>query len=313
MAFDAARFIVGDEWAYRARDDAPSERVKIRAVTPKKHSARVEIRFLDDPDGRIENQPAARLRVPWASVAAYDLLMANWQRIDDHTLDGVEDACVEEVFQLLIPDDVAAVEWSPVRSATAVHDQARLATILDRQVDEIVTGVPTFDLEHSLMVSPAGTLLIAQAACRQHPISVLNLVVEQEKAARQKCKHGFSRAGIRSREKEDTSPEYEYDWYRRFDRPRHELLRQWCGHRAVTVHERLLAAEAETERLDILLARVIGALENAGEDLSAQTFAEEHERDRVTPWTVRPVIDRPLHASEIPVREIRVRGGRWWH
>jgi hypothetical protein len=313
MAFDATRFIVGDEWAYRARDDAPSERVKIRTVTPRKQSARVEIVFLDDPGGRIENQPAARLRVPWADVATYDLLMANWQRIDDHTLDDVEDACAEEVFQLLIPEDVATVEWSPVRNATAVHDPARLTTILGTPLDQVLTGVQTFDLDHSLMVSPAGTLLIAQAACSQHPISVLNLVVEQEKAARHKCKHGFTRDSIRSREKEPTSPEYEYDWYRRFDRPRHELLRQWCGHRAVTVHERLLAAEAETERLDILLARVIRALEHAGDDLAAHAFAEEHERDRVTPWTVRPVIDRPLHPSEIPVREIRVRGGPWWH
>ncbi|GLY96568.1 hypothetical protein [Actinoplanes sp. NBRC 103695] len=313
MVFDATRFIVGDEWAYRPRDDAPSERVKIRSVKPKKSSARVEILFLDDPDSRVENQPAARLRVPWTDVAAYDLLMANWQRIDDHVLDDVEDTCVEEVFQLLIPDDVATVEWNPVRNATKVHDRARLATILGAPVDEILHGVQRFEHKESLMVSPVGTLLIARAACREHPIPVLDVVVEQEKAARQKCKHGFSRDSIRSRAKEDTSPEYEYHWYRRYDRPRHELLRQWCGHRSVTVHERLLAAEAETERLDILLARVIEALEKAGDDMSARIFAEEHERDRVTPWTVRPVIDRPLHPSEIPVREIRVRGGRWWH
>lgn len=124
--------------------------------------------------------------------------------------------------------------------------------------------------------------------------------------------NGFTRTGIGSRKDEDTTPEYEHDWYRRFDRPRHELLRQWSGHRAVSVHERLLAAEAETERVDILLARVIRGLEDAGDSFPARIFAEEHERDRITPWTARHVVDRPLHPSEIPVREIRVRSGRWW-
>jgi hypothetical protein len=141
---------------------------------------------------------------------------------------------------------------------------------------------------------------------RQHPISVPHLVVEQDKAARHKCNHGFTQDSIRSREKERTSSEYEYDWYRRFDRPRHELLRQWCGHRAVTLHERLLAAEVETERLDILLAWVIRALDKAGDDLAARTFAEEHERDRITPWTVRPG-DRPAAA---PLRDSGPRDPR---
>lgn len=36
-----------------------------------------------------------------------------------------------------------------------------------------------------------------------------------------------------------------------------------------------------------------------------------HERDRITPHTIRPVVERPLHPSEIPVREIKVRR-RWW-
>jgi hypothetical protein len=40
------------------------------------------------------------------------------------------------------------------------------------------------------MVSPTGTLLIAEAACRADPASVLNLVLEEETKARHRCKHG---------------------------------------------------------------------------------------------------------------------------
>ena len=178
-------------------------------------------------------------------------------------------------------------------------------------VTELIARVESFKLDESTVVSPAGTLLIAEAACRANPTPILNKIGEEEAESRHKCKHGSSWVSPISREKEPTSPEWEYDWYRRFHRPRHELLRQWCGHRAVTFHERLQAAEAECQRLDVLATDLIRLLEQAGEHFTAARFAEEHERDRITPYTVRPVVDRPLRPSEIPVREVRVRG--WWH
>jgi hypothetical protein len=84
--------------------------------------------------------------------------------------------------------------------------------------------------------------------------------MEQEAESRHKCKHGIDHTNAYTREKERTSPEWEYDWYRRYDRPRHELLRQWCGHRAVMFHERLAAAETENHRLDVLVTDLIEAL-----------------------------------------------------
>jgi len=80
VAFDASRFVVGSEWVYRARDDAASQRVRILAVTPNKNGVRLDIAFLDDPAQRVQAVPGARLRVPWSDVAAYDTLMAHWQR-----------------------------------------------------------------------------------------------------------------------------------------------------------------------------------------------------------------------------------------
>ncbi|MET8548928.1 hypothetical protein [Micromonospora zamorensis] len=310
MGFDASRFVVGDEWVYRTRDDAASQRVRILAVTPKKNSARLDIEFVGDPASRVENVTGNRLRVPWAEVAAYDELMAHWHRIDDRQLDDTEEACVEQAYLLLIPEDVAEIEWSPVSCATAVHDAARLAEIIHCPIDEILVGVEWFDLNLTKMVSPAGTLLIAERACRANPTPVLTTVIEEEALCRRKCKHGSDKLNVLTREKEWSPPEWEYEKYRRWDRPRHELLRQWCGHGAVTTQERLLAAEAESSRLDVLITEVIAALERAGENGQATRFTEKHERDRITPWTVRPIVDRPLHPSEIPVREVPVRR-RW--
>ncbi|MGC4857429.1 hypothetical protein ACLQ24_29720, partial [Micromonospora sp. DT4] len=56
---------------------------------------------------------------------------------------------------------------------------------------------------------------------------------------------------------------------------------------------------------------LLKALDTLGEHEQAARFAEEHERDRITPHTMRPIVERPLHPSEIPVREIKVRS-RWW-
>lgn len=310
MRVDPSCYVVGDEWVYRLRDDAASERVRIVAVHPKKSSARVDISFADDPDGRVENVPGSRLRVPWSEVQAYDAVMADWHRIDDSDLDDVEEGCAEVVFQLLIEQEVAEVAWNPVSLATAIHDKVRLGEIVGGPVDEILARVEWFDNGKEIMVSPRGTLLIAEAACRANPTPVLDMVIEQETEARHKCKHGSERLSGLTREKERTSPEWEYYWYRRHGRPQHELLRQWCGYRAVTSYERLMAAEAENQRLDVLVTELIEALDRAGEKMEAIRFAQEHERDRITPQTARPVVDRPLDPSEIPVREVP-RRRRW--
>jgi hypothetical protein len=209
------------------------------------------------------------------------------------------------------PADIATLDWSPVSCATTVLDPAGLSKLIHVPTEQILESVTWFEHPDGTMLSPRGTLLIAEAACRATPMLVLDLVAEQEAVSRHKCKHGADGVSVLTREKERTLPEEEYDRYRRFDRPRFELLRQWCGHRAITVHERLLAAEAENERLDVLVSELIRALAEAGDKKRAKSFAEEHECERITPESIRPIVDRPLHPSEIPVREVRVRRS-WW-
>jgi hypothetical protein len=140
-------------------------------------------------------------------------------------------------------------------------------------------------------------------------MTVLDWIIEQEKELRHKCKHGSEQMGL-SHRMEKTSPEWEYHWYLKMHRPRHELLRHWCGHRAVTFQERRVAAEAETRRLDLLVTELIGVLERTGDRHTADLYKAEHERDRITPERARPIVDRPLDPSEIPVREVP-RRRRW--
>lgn len=310
MRADPSCYVAGDVWAYRARDNAASERVRIVSVIPGKQSARVEIAFLDEPQRPIEKVPGSRLRVRWEGVEAYDILMANWQRIDDSDLDDVERWCAGQVFELLVPVDIAEPDWDPVKDALAIRDLASLADRTGLTAEDVLATGERFDLDGTIMLSPKGTLAIAIAACRREPMPVLNWIIERETELRHKCKHGEERRSPLTGEKERTSPEWEYRFYLMYHRPRLELLRQWCGHRAITFQERLIAAEAEARRLDLLVTELIAALERAGDAIGAEHFHTEHERDRITPEQSRPVVERPLDPSEIPVREVP-RRRRW--
>ena len=60
----------------------------------------------------------------------------------------------------------------------------------------------------------------------------------------------------------------------------------------------------------VLVTELIEALDFVGRKMLAETFAVQHERDRITPERARPVVDRPLQPWDMPVREVYVRR-RW--
>lgn len=302
---------VGEEWIYRLRDDAPSQRVRILTVQEGKKSRRVDVEFCDGPNAGVqENVPALRLRGLWSTVAEYDTLMANWDHLGEFDLTEAEQAAVETVYGLLIPEEIAEWLWKPVRFATAIHDPAALENLIGVPIAEIASRVASFDLGGVTMLSGEGTLVIAEYACRVSPVPVLDAVTEEEKKRREASRRGGRVRSVSGRVDYDTSPELEYEHYRRYYRPVHELLRQWCGHRAITLHERLAAAEAENHRLDVLIDRMIDTLADSGAIHAARALAQEHQEERITPENIRPVVERPLHPSEVPVRYERYRR-RW--
>lgn len=304
---------VGEEWAYLHRDGAPSERVVVHGVTRTGSTARrFEIEFLDGPHrGKRDTVPGRRLRVPWDQVGAYDELRANWQRLraaDD--LDEVENSVVTRVFELLIPMEVAQLSHGAVESAVEVHDPAGLEALTGLSSTVLADQYDSFYMDGTLVLASAASLVITEHACRRHPRPVLDSVLADEAEAREKSKRGGTGPTTQDDDPLHTSPEHEYRFYLEYHRPRHELLRQWCGHRAVTTHERLLAAEAECHRLDELLARTLDSLRTAGSTVLADGLEREHETERITAHTIRPVPERPLHPSEVPVRE-EPRRRRW--
>lgn len=302
---------IGDECIYRSQNQSPSERVRIVDIQQGKKSFRADIEFLDgDKAGARENIPGNRLRGLWSEVAEYDRLTAHWQALSEYDLTEIEESAVERVFDLLVPSSVATWEWNSVRFATAVHDAEALMHITGKPTAEIITDIAWFDLNGVLMLSPEGTIMIAELACRKNPVPILEWIIEEEKIKREQCKRGGKSRIVRGGDDVTTSPEWEYELYLKYYRPLHEILRQWCGHRAVTLQERLAAAETESHRLDVLVSRLIDVLKKNGDELFAKVMEEEHETERITSEKLRPVVERPLHPSEIPVRYVRVNR-RW--
>ncbi|MHA7271197.1 hypothetical protein [Arthrobacter sp. HLT1-20] len=302
----------GELWAYRKRDDAPSEQVLIINVVRDKHKVRVEIKFVDGANaGQIQSVSGSRLPILWRDVEAYDCLMANWQRLDAEGIDEVEEFACDVVYERLIPSGIAEVfTGGRAKNGLEAKDISALEVLMGRPMSDMKGRNAWFELDAILILSPTGGLDVAAAACEENPDPILEYVMAEEAKVRHYCKHGRKDEGRRGQEDRSTSPEWEYHYYLKDIQPVHELLRQWCGHRSVTAHERLVAAEAETRRLDLLLSHAIDVLRDSNKSMFAAHLEEEHERERILPHRVRAVPDRPLEQSEIPV--IRVPTRRRW-
>lgn len=304
---------IGEEWIYRLRDYAPSERVRITDVVQQaKKKVRIEVCFVDG-DNRVESVPQTRLRGLWAGVAAYDEKMSHWAALHELQADKVEQMSLWQVFDAIIPESAASLMFRPVECAVEVSDSQQLSAIIGTPVQSIAERCYSFTEQDDLIMSPDGAIMIAELACRRYPEPVLDIVLKEEAEARERCKNGRVSEYARDDDGEyiHISPEREWARYQQDTRPRLELLRQWCGYRAVTFDERLRAAESEARRLDLLLARAIEEL-GVHDERTADSLTEAHEKERITPERIRPVIDRPLAPWEMPFREIRVRGRRWW-
>lgn len=310
MAIQSIAAQPGEYWVYRLRDSSPSERVLVDDVVSTKTKVRVTVTF---DDGRQESVPGGRLRAPWADVESYDREQLAWEQIsEENDLDDVERHCAQRVFELLVPATVAEVGWRPVQDTTDIADVDTLSEMLDVDMQLYVEQYASLSTKETLILSPLATVAIAERLCRINPAPVLDAVLDDEQRSWHKCKYGSQTDPFFEGDDGERSPEWEYAWYLRYTRPRHELLRQWCGYRAVTSHERLKAAEAENHRLELLLEDAYLTLERHMPKEAVDMLRFANAKERITPYTVRPRPDRPLSPTEIPQRVVYRTRRRWW-
>ncbi|WP_133162886.1 hypothetical protein [Arthrobacter glacialis] len=237
--------------------------------------------------------------------------MANWQRLDAEGIDEVEEYACDVVYEHLVASDIAEVfTGGRAKNGLEVKVIPALGLLLGRPMSDLLERIAWFELNGVLILSPTGCLDVAAAVSQENPDPILEYVMAEETKLREYCKNGRTYERSRGQEDRSASPEWEYHYYLKHIKPVHELLRQLCGYRAVSAHERLVAAEAEARRLDLLLAHAIDVLRGSDKRVFATHLEEEHERRRILPHRVRPVPDRPLEPWEIPVIEVPTRR-RW--
>ncbi|NQE67403.1 hypothetical protein [Nocardia gamkensis] len=144
---------------------------------------------------------------------------------------AVEEYAVAQVFGTLIPDEVAEIEGRPIRDCIAVRDTTALEQLLGIPMATLTADIAWFEASEVVYLSSAAGILMAELACHQNPTPILELVLKAEAEQRERCKHGRTFQAVDGSGERTATPEPEYDSYRKRHRPRHELLRQWCGHR----------------------------------------------------------------------------------
>ncbi|NKS62346.1 hypothetical protein GS966_19885 [Rhodococcus hoagii] len=167
---------VGDDWAYRQRDQEPSQRVRILALEPKRQSFSADVEFLEgERAGMRENVSGRRLKAPWCDVAAYDQRMGDWERLrKECTLTPEEDYAAIMVLGRLVPEEVAAQHDGPVHGMTVITDREAIDRLLVEPLGFVLERCEwLIDEDGALFVSPRGT------RCRS-----FDEVMEEEKKAR---------------------------------------------------------------------------------------------------------------------------------
>ncbi|WP_404287724.1 hypothetical protein [Glutamicibacter arilaitensis] len=146
----------GDELIYHVGEYSLSSRVRIVEVDRRKKTPRYIVEFLggDKPGGVQENVPGGRLRAPWADVTEYDALMANWEGINQAQLTEIEESAVDSVFEMLIPEEIAQWQWSPVHYATRIHDKGALQALIGITVEDLLTQTEGIEVEGDVIEVP---------------------------------------------------------------------------------------------------------------------------------------------------------------
>jgi len=184
---------------------------------------------------------------------------------------------------------------------TRILDDDALGGALGIPVAEVLENVDWYSDGDEKVVSPEGTMRIARIRLPHEPDARVGCGRRGRKAAA-RVQHPRPPRGHLRQPADAVLLEWEYANYLKEGRPIHDLLRAWYRQRAVTLQERLAAAEAEVHRMDGLLVRGLDELKTHDHSIVADNIERAHIDERITPENVRSVTEHPFGPAEISVR-----------
>jgi len=148
-----------------------------------------------------------------------------------------------------------------------IAQPGRLTAQLGLEMDKLRDHPAVFEEDGALMVPWPITELIVTTAAKRDPGPILEEVEEDERRARYQAIHGNYQYGY--------SPEHCVIFDLEYNKPRRDILRDWCGVEAVERYDELTELRKEVKRLGDLMETAIDVLRSAGHASEAARLQRE--------------------------------------
>jgi hypothetical protein len=262
-------------WAYRARSVDDVTPVRVLRIGTKK-PARVLVRF-EDPakEGHEEWVPPVRLKVPWADAETFRAREARWAAVLKLSpdRDAPEAGAASEVFEMLVDDEVADLDWRD--AYLRISDVDRLARLSGLSAAELSSDPVGFAEDGDLIASWPLALKVAQGVAALHADKILAQVVKEERKYQHDRIHGEHVRGRGRHGDHYFEPEVIQAVDDKHFAPKRALLRQWCGDEAGERQEELVELRKEIRRVGEIAERAISALRSCGQRSIADRLGHE--------------------------------------
>lgn len=267
-----AGLVVGQRWAYRARQVDPYVEVELLRLGNRRPS-RVLVRFVDSAaEGAEEWVTPKRLKVLWADVAERIARDQRWDRLHaEGGLTEVEDMALTWVLEPLLDSNVAEPVWSGRNGILSITDPTGLAALTGLAVEEL--DHPSAFVEDGAVFVPWPiSQRVAIALLQANPDRVLEAVDEEERQARQEAIYGAPSQW-------DNGATIPPERCREFDAehraPIRKLVREWAGIQVIERFDELAALRTEVVRVGNIAESAIRALHAAGKTQKANDLRRQ--------------------------------------
>ncbi|MBT2266344.1 hypothetical protein [Rhodococcus erythropolis] len=267
---------VGARFAHRPRPKDPLAEVEILKLGMKRRQhQRISVRWVDESfEGQRDWVPATQLKCSWRDRGDFLTWERNWAAIIPNLRGSDEIWAAELVFEVLVETGVGWVETDKRAGVTKIFDTEAFAALLGVDL-EFFDDPLSFVDDDALIVSWSTTERICRRLTEVHTDDVLQMVTNNYVPAVHPQDKGW-----------------EDDAY--------ELVLDWCGRKARSVTDDVVALRNE-------LARVRQIAENA-----IQLFRDSESLPKAARTRDANTLQRQLSgdADDRPAIE-RVKLGRW--